>query len=348
MSHELEIEDGVANMIWTNEKPWHGLGTEMDPDAGALAWMKAANLDWTIVKQPMETTLPNGERCIVEGKRGEDLGVIVRDRGTGKFDVEADVFGPAGPEWIATQNQDVFEFMEKFCKAGHMEMNTCGSMKGGTEIWALAKYRDDFEIIKGEVMKGFLLFHNPHVWGKAGSVRNTLTRVVCNNTLNIALGGKHSGHFSLPHVQAFDAEVQEAAEVAVGLAKEQTEEFAEVVDFLAKKKANDEKVQEFLCRVYQPKTIEQRYVENDNTPLMDDFNPSTEAAYDSIKFAPGHALKSAQGTWWGAFNGVTYYEDHLRISHQDDSNILHSSWFGSGSRRKNKALDLAMEYAKIA
>ena len=46
MAHELEINaDGTANMVWTNKEPWHGLGTEMDPKAGAIAWMKAAGLD---------------------------------------------------------------------------------------------------------------------------------------------------------------------------------------------------------------------------------------------------------------------------------------------------------------
>jgi len=346
MSHELEMNaDGTANMIWTDEVPWHGLGMEMDPKKGAIAWMKAANLDWTISKQPMFTELPNGEHVVVEGKRGDNLGVLVRDWGTGEFDQEADVFGPAGPEWVPVQNEEVFTFMEKFCDAGHVEMHTCGSLKGGTEIWALCKYRSDFEIIPGEVMKGFLLFHSPHVWGKAASLRNTLTRVVCNNTLEVAMKGNR---FSMPHIQAFDQEVQTAAEEAVGLANAQTEEFAEAVQFLAKKRAKRETVQEFLCQIYQPKLLLQRELDNDNTPLMDDFNPSTEAAWDAIQFAPGHALKTAEGTWWGAFNGVTYYEDHLRISHQDDSNILHSAWFGSGSRRKAKAMVLATEYAQAS
>jgi|2_EtaG_2_1085320.scaffolds.fasta_scaffold17680_3 phage/plasmid-like protein (TIGR03299 family) len=348
MSHELEINQaGEANMVWTDKVPWHGLGTEMDPEAGAIAWMKAANLDWTIHKQPMLTELPNGTKVVVEGKRGDELGVLVRDYGTGEFNTEADVFGPVGPDWVPVQNEEVFSFMEKFCKAGRMKMHTCGALKGGTEIWALCKYREDFEIIPGEEMKGYLLFHSPHVWGKSSSIRNTLTRVVCNNTLTAAMR-QHGGMFRMPHVQAFDIEVQEAAEEAVGLANAQTEDFAQIIQLLANKPAADEMVQEYLTKVYQSKLLDQRELENDKTPLVDDFNPSTEAAYDAIKFAPGHALKTTKGTWWGAFNGVTYYEDHLRISHQDDSNVLHSAWFGSGARRKSKALDLAVEYAKAA
>ncbi len=348
MAHELEINaDGTANMVWTNQKPWHGLGTEMDPKAGAIAWMKAAGLDWKIVKQPMEVTLPNGEKLIVEGKREGELGVLIRDRGDGTF-ARSDVFGPAGPEWVPVQNEQVFEFMDRFCKKGKMTMETCGALTNGTEIWALAKYASEFDLIKGDQAKGYLLFHSPHIWGKSTSVRNCITRVVCNNTLTMAFGEKNASIVRMPHIMEFDTEAQERVEETLGLAENQTKVFQEQVAFLSKKKAKAEQVQEFICRIYQPKTLRERELDNDNSPLMDSFNPSAEKVWDAIQFAPGHDLNGSKGTWWGAFNGVTYQEDHLRVSHSDDSNLLHSGWFGSGARRKSQALDLAMEYANAA
>ena len=348
MSHELEINvDGTANMVWTNEKPWHGLGTEMDPKAGAMAWMKAAGLNWEIIKQPMEVTLPNGQKLVVEGKREGELGVLIRDRGDGTF-VRSDVFGPVGPEWVPVQNAEVFEFMDRFCKQGKLTMETCGALKNGTEIWALAKYSSNFELIKGDPATGYLLFHSPHIWGKSTSVRNCITRVVCNNTLSMAFGEKGTNMVRMPHITVFDTDVQEKVAETLGLAKQQTEVFKEQVSFLSKKKAKPEQVQEYICQIYQPETLRERELENDTSPLMDSFNPNAEKVWDAIQFAPGHDLKGSKGTWWGTFNGVTYMEDHLRISYSDDSNILHSSWFGSGARRKAQALDLAVEYAKAA
>lgn len=353
MSHELEINaDGSANMVWADTPCWHKLGTQMDPKADALTWMKAANLDWEVKRQPMFTELPNGEHATVIGRSGEEYSVLVRDRGNGKFDHETDVFGPVGPDWVPVQNEEVFSFMEKFCKAGKMKMETCGALKGGTEIWALAKYRDDFELVKGDAMRGYLLFHNAHVWGKGNQLRNTPTRVVCNNTLTMALRegvekGK-KGLFRMPHIKAFDADVQMAAEEAVGLANSQMDELKEVAEFLSKKRAKPEQVHEFIARLYQPKTLMARKAANDKTPLQDQFTPSSEMVWESINLAPGADLASAKGNWWGAFNGVTYFEDHMRISYVDSSNVLGSALLGSGARKKEEAMVLAQEYARAA
>ncbi len=347
MSHELEMNAlGGANMAWADTPPWHGMGQQLDSKASAKTWMKAANLDWTVTKQPMFATLPNGENINVLGKGGNEYSVLVRDRGTKTFE-QTDVFGPVGPEWVPVQNDEVFSFMERFCKAGKMKMETCGSLKGGTEIWALAKFRDDFDIIPGDQMKGYLLFHSAHVWGKGNQVRLTPIRVVCNNTLTMAIG-RGSGskaQFRMPHTRAFDDEVQKSAERALGLADEQIKKLQEVATILSKAEAPPEKVHEFIARIYQPKLIDNMKANNDTTPIHTNFTPTSENVWDAINFAPGHDLKGSKGSWWGAFNGVTYHEDHMRISYQDATNVLGSTWFGAGAARKDKALELAMEYA---
>ena len=350
MAHELEINaDGSANMIWADTPCWHGLGTEMDPKKGAVEWMKAANLDWDVVKQPMFASLPNGENINVLGKNGGEYSVLVRDKGKNTFDQD-DVFGPVGPEWVPVQNSEVFQFMERFCKAGKMQMETCGALKGGTEIWALAKFRDDFDIIPGDPMKGYLLFHSAHVWGKGNQVRLTPIRVVCNNTLTMAIGssGRKAGGFRMPHTKAFDSEVQASAEMALGLADEQIKQLQEAAAILSKTKATPEKVHEFIAKLYQPKLIPDMLAANDTNPIHTSFSPSSENVWEAINRAPGHDLYGSKGTWWGAFNGVTYHEDHMRISYTDQSNVLGSTWFGAGARRKDAALDLAMEYAEVA
>lgn len=350
MAHELEMNaDGSANMVWASTPCWHGLGTEMDPKKGAIEWMKAANLDWTVEKHPMFTTLPNGENHTVLGKNGGEYSVLVRDKGTNQFEQE-DIFGPVGPEWVPVQNSEVFQFMERFCKAGKMKMETCGALKGGTEIWALAKFRDDFDVIPGDPMKGYLLFHSAHVWGKGNQVRLTPVRVVCNNTLTMAIGsgGRKAGGFRMPHTKAFDSEVQDSAELALGLADEQINQLKETASVLSKAKASPEQVHEFIAKLYQPKLIPTLKAANDTTPIHTNFSPTSENVWAAINHAPGHDMKGSKGTWWGALNGVTYHEDHMRISYSDQSNVLGSTWFGSGARRKDVAMDLAMEYAKVA
>jgi phage/plasmid-like protein (TIGR03299 family) len=344
MAHEIEGN----NVVWATTPCWHGLGTEMDPKASGIEWMKAANLDWAIHRLPMFVTLPNGEHANVLGQKGTEHGVLVRDHGTNTFAPE-DVFGPVGPDWVPVQNEDVFKFMDRFCKAGNMQMETAGSLKGGTEIWALAKFRDDFDIVPGDTMKGYLLFHSAHVQGKGNQLRLTPVRVVCNNTLTMALGDKNKkSAFRMPHVRAFDTDVQNAAVEALGLANEQMDTFRETVTLLAKKKADDKLVKEMITQIYQPNLMGDRAKAKATNDIMEDFTPSSDTVYEAIAKAPGGDLKGSKGTWWGAFNGVTYFEDHMRLSYSDQSNILQSTWLGGGSRRKERAMALATEYARAA
>lgn len=347
MSHELEITDGVANMIWTNEVPWHGLGTELDPALGPVHWMKAANLDWEVTKIPMDVNLPNGQRMEVLGSKGSPYSTLVRDHGNGKFD-QSDIFGPVGPEWVPVQNSDVFLFLEKFTKSNGMTIETCGALKGGTEIWALLKFADSFDIAKGDEMTGYLLFHSCHVWGKGNQLKLTPVRVVCNNTLTMALSSGAKGTFRMPHTKAFDEEVQTAAITALGLANEQMDTFKTVAEVLSTTRATDSQVQEFIATIYQPKKLAEMKVANDTGPISDIFTPTSDNVWEAIHLAPGAELESSKGTWWGAFNGVTYQEDHMKVSFQDPSNVLQSAWFGGGAKRKEQALDLALVYAQAA
>jgi len=333
MSHEIE------SMAWTNEVPWHGLGIEMDPNATPREWMKVSGLDWAVERVPMEATLPNGTRVTVEGKSDNEYGILVRTKKNNTHDV----FGPVGPEWVPVQNHEVFDFLKRFCDASSMKMETCGSLKGGTEIWALCKFADDFEPIKGDPFKGYLLFHSAHVWGKGNQLRVTPIRVVCNNTLTMALRAGNKGQVvRMPHIKEFSTDVQDLAIEALGLAEHQIKDFADIVTHLSSRKYNADTLDEFITRLYCPNNI----IENvDNENLREYFTPSADNVLEAITKAPGAELKGSKGTWWGAFNGVTYHEDHMRISYKDDSNILASSWFGGGAKKKQKALDMAMEYA---
>jgi len=339
MSHEIEGN----NIAYANEVPWHGLGTKMDPAAGYKAWMKAAALDWEVKKLPMFTNLPNKKNIEVHGKNGQPYGVLVRDHGNNEFD-QKDVFGPVGPEWVPVQNDEVFEFMHGFCKGGDMTMETCGSLKGGTEIWALLKIQSDFDVGKNDPITGHLLFHSAHVWGKGNSFGVTPVRVVCNNTLRMALGNGNS-LYRMPHVNIFDAEMQDKAKEAVGMADGQMQVYKNNAKFLAGKKADEETIAQMIAEIYMPnKTIE---VVRGET-IQDHFSPTADIVMNCVSHSPGADLNTAKGTWWGAFNGVTYYEDHMRMSYVDDSNILASTWFGNGARRKALAMSKCLAYAEEA
>ena len=225
------------------------------------------------------------------------------------------------------------------------------------EIWGLAKIAEDFELAGDDHIKGYLLINQPHIVGRSLTIKLTPIRVVCNNTLTFALQQGGTASFRMPHVREFGNEVMEAAEEALGLSAERMTEFREAATLLSKKKAKHSNVLEFIGEVYQPAIIAERRRNlelkaqgkkiGEEIPLIDQFNNYPKLAVEALERQPGANLASAKGTWWGALNAVTYVEDHLRES-QQEGNALHSAWFGAAANRKAKALQLAVEYAKVA
>ena len=119
MSHEVEMVDGVAQMAYAGETPWHGLGTKVAPDLSPIQIMNKAGLDWSVEKEAMTTA----SGIEIEGKKA-----LVRSSDKKVLDV-------VGDGWNPVQNQDAFEFFSEYTLAGDMEMHTAGSLKGGQMVW---------------------------------------------------------------------------------------------------------------------------------------------------------------------------------------------------------------------
>ena len=343
MAHQVET------MAWANDEPWHGLGVEVPATLTPLEMQEAASLDWTVSKRPSYT--------IDAPEWSEDVGLIQADK---TFHIVRDsdnqILSHCGKDYIPIQNEDVFKFFKRFTEAGHMTMETAGSLKNGGEIWGLPKISEDFELVGEDQIKGYLLINQPHIVGRSMIIKLTPIRVVCNNTLTFALGSAGAS-FRIPHVKAFGDEAIRAAEEALGLSGERMAEFKEAATFLTKKKAKHSDFLEYVGEVYQPTMIAdyrrdqelkaQGKLIGELPPLVENFNKYPNLAVEALKHAPGASLKSSRGTWWGALNAITYVEDHLHES-EIPGNTLHSAWFGAAANRKSRALDLAVRYAKAA
>ena len=343
------MEHQVETMAWANDEPWHGLGVEVPATLTPLEMQEAASLDWTVSKRPSYT--------IDAPEWSEDVGLIHADK---TFHIVRDsdnqILSHCGKDYIPIQNEDVFKFFKRFTEAGHMTMETAGSLKNGGEIWGLAKISEDFELVGEDQIKGYLLINQPHIVGRSMIIKLTPIRVVCNNTLTFALGSAGAS-FRIPHVKAFGDEAIRAAEEALGLSGERMAEFKEAATFLTKKKAKHSDFLEYVGEVYQPTMLAdyrrdqelkaQGKLIGELPPLVENFNKYPNLAVEALKHAPGASLKSSRGTWWGALNAITYVEDHLHES-EIPGNTLHSAWFGAAANRKSRALDLAVKYARAA
>lgn len=338
----------VETMAYAGEVPWHSHGTPVDGNMSPQEMLVAAGLDWDVSKRPAYTVDkpncwnivdPTGEAGFI---RAPDAYFLVRDS-------DNKVLSHCGEGYIPFQNAEVMDFFKKFTDAGQMTMETAGSLKEGKDIWGLAKLTDKFSLGGDDEVKGYLLLNNSHQVGKAMTIMFTPIRVVCNNTLTQAMN-MDGNRFRVLHLQMFDEEIHKAAEEALGISGQQMQQFKEQSEFLAKKRAKEFDVDNFIAELFQPKLLIERAKagnSNDLPPLRDEFKRTAELVNDALHTSPGASMSSAKGTWWGALNAVTYVVDHQKRS-QAEGNALHSAWFGQGANTKRKALTKALEYAKAA
>ncbi len=311
MAHEVET------MAFAGEVPWHGLGKRVSNDLTADQMLKEAGIDWEVEKTPLFYETESGFELEVEDKFA-----LIRKTDGKLMDI-------VGANWKPLQNREAFNLFEGFVKQGDMEMHTAGSLKGGQIVWGLAKIRDTFEIVKNDPIEPYLLFVNPHQRGKAIEVRSTAIRVVCQNTCDFALQSHSKRRISVNHNQQWD----EAYVIEMlGLAKRSFELYHEAGIALASKFYKEATVQEYFTKVFP------------NTGNSDEDSKNSRIAMEVLLEQPGNDL--AAGTWWQAFNAVTYMTDHT-LGRSADTRLT-SAWFGTNRTRKHKALDLALKYAEAA
>lgn len=316
MAHELEIVNGQAQMAYVGQVPWHGLGTQVDENISSNGMLFAAGLDWNVEKQPLFAEY-GGEK-VATGKSA-----LLRDSDGKILDVVSD-------DWFPVQNSAAFDFFHDFVEAGDMQMHTAGSLRGGKIVWALAKVSEEFEVFGGDKVESYLLFSNPHQYGKCIDIRFTPIRVVCNNTLTLSLGQKSDMMVKLNHRHQFNAEM---VKQALGVAHTKLATYKDVATFLGSKSYTKDKATEYLTELFPVLGKKEKELSRPAEKILDLVNTQPGAQY-------------AEGTWWSMFNAVTYATDH--VLGQNSDTRLQSAWYGANRTRKIKALEKAVEYAEAA
>ena len=308
-------------MMYTGNAPWHKLGVKLDNPATAAEAIEAAQMEWSVITKPVYARNQAGGFEEIDGKRA-----IVR------ADTQ-EVFTIMGNGYEPVQNKDAFSFFDAVIGQGEAIYHTAGSLYGGKRIWVMAKLPDDIKITPDDVIQPYILLSNSHDGSTALRMQITPIRVVCANTLSVALGS--NGGFYAKHTRNVMQRAKDAREV-LGLANAYYEMFARQVDQLVNTRMTVIEVQEYLQKVYQFKA-DQTYADQDHRIVK---------AYETTLDLLGHptnTLGGIQGTQWAAYNAVTYYIDHekpVRGQAYRDDRILDSSWFGTGAGIRQRAYDL--------
>lgn len=216
----------VESMFCTREKPWHGLGVEVKAAPTSADALRLSGLDWTVKQEAIFTD--NGK---------EIAGYKANVRSTDKR-----VLGVVTDRYKVVQNTEAFAFTDELLGNG-VRYETAGSLQEGRRVWLLARLPREY-IISGERISPYLVFSNTHDGSGAVKVAVTPVRVVCNNTLNLALStAKRS--WSMVHTGDIKGKIEEAKETLF-FAEKYMDELGKEFEQLRDKKMTDAKVAEYI------------------------------------------------------------------------------------------------------
>ncbi len=321
MSHNLMIENGRASMFYVEETPWHGLGTRLDGPATAKEAIQAANLDWKVSKTPVFTTV-SGNRLVVP----DTFAVVRHDP------LHSPVLGVVSKDYTPMQNDEAFGFFDPIVGEHAAVYHTAGALGQGERIWLLAKLPGQIRVVGDDVADKYLLLANSHDGKGSIQVKSTSVRVVCQNTLTLALGGTDS--FRLIHTPDVKHRLKAAGQLLAQV-RTRYDTMEQALQAMARISIDQARLQEYLTEVFP------------------DADPTDEAAVSRVKRSRqwsgyffdqgrGNRLPGVTGTLWAAFNGVTELLDHRR-TRQSPHQRLTSLWFGDNYRTKARAFALAEE-----
>jgi phage/plasmid-like protein (TIGR03299 family) len=364
MAHQIDMTTGQAAVFVVGEPAWHKLGKVTSAAATSAEALKLAVLDWIVEQKPM---------YLANGKQVPSRVANVRtDTG--------DVLGVVGKGYKVFQNAQAFDFMDALVGDKLAMFETAGSLDGGKHVWMLARIPKDLRAAGDDVIKPYVLLSNGHDGTKALRMIATSVRVVCNNTLNLALSKNKTG-FTLYHSKSLDNRVEEARK-NLGIIVARTVSFEQQIQALAKVSLKETQVMDYFQSLYPVKAPKKGKPEVavDGAALLDNIlNAQTEQQDVMAQLLAGHeaqvseernrnakvlekivanyhndtnTLPGVAGTAWAAFNAVSEFIDHQRtVRGQSElakaNNRMKTIFFGAGDQMKQKAFATATKLMAV-
>ncbi len=284
----------IETMMYVRNKPWHGLGTEVPEAPTSADALRFAGLDWTVRQEPVY----NARGGVISGYKSN-----VRD-------TDGSVLGIVGDRYKVVQNVDAFHFTDDLI-GGDVRYETAGSLRDGKQIWLLARMPE--RRVAGDSVEPYLCFTNSHDGGGGLKVCMTPIRVVCNNTLNLALGSAKR-IWSMRHTENIRERMQEARD-CLFLADEYMSNLAVYADHAANKTLYERDVKAILDELF---------------PIAEHSSDREKATAEKCRnefmvcyFAPD--IRQFRGTAWGVINAASDLATHS-MPHRNTKDYAANNW----------------------
>ncbi|MET3497084.1 DUF932 domain-containing protein [Variovorax boronicumulans] len=328
----------IETMAYAGDTPWHLLGHQLPPKQPIEVWARTAGMDWTIRETPVrymteDLDAPEAIQPLQTLETFAEQKVLYRSDTRAPLSV-------VSSRYQVVQPRAVLEFYRDLTEIGGYEMETAGVLKAGRKFWALARTGKQVVLKGSDVVDGYLLLATSCDGTLATTVTPTTVRVVCNNTLSIALDGT-SNAIRVPHNTRFDAD---AIKRQLGIAVSQWDNFMHRMKALSERKVKSKEAADYflqvLCGPHAGEAVREKHGTEQPGPPHDRALKKVLALFEGQ--GRGAELAAAKGTAWGLLSAMTEFVDHERRARSREYR-LDSAWFGQGAALKQRALDRALQ-----
>lgn len=340
MAHQIET------MAFVGQTPWHGLGNQLSQNQPIEVWAQQAGMDWRIESSNVSYMAKN--------ERGQSILMPYEDQ---RVLYRSDTHEPlsvVSQRYQEVQPMEILEFYRDLTEQSGFELETAGVLKGGRKFWALARTGQSAALKGKDVSNGYILLATACDGTLATTAQFTSVRVVCNNTLSIAIRGQASaeGVVKVPHSTKFDAE---KIKQQLGISIKTWDEHMYEMKQLTQRKVTQQEAAAYFDAVFnntmmsatdQEESIIQYYLKAASMDKKSKSEPNCRAMTKAMEMFNGQGrgadLSSAKDTAYGLLCSITEFVDHERRAMSRDHR-LNSAWFGMGATIKQRGLEQALE-----
>ena len=347
MAHQIE------QIAYVGETPWHGLGNQLSPHQPIEVWAEQAGMDWRIESSDVS--------YMAQNERGQSIIMPYEEQ---RVLYRSDTHAPlsvVSQRYQEVQPKQILEVYRDLTEQSGFELETAGVLKGGKKFWALAKTGQTSALKGKDVSNGYILLATACDGTLATTAQFTSIRVVCNNTLAIALKGQNSsaGVVKVPHSTKFDAE---KIKQQLGISVRAWEDHMYEMKQLSQRKVTQTEAAAYFDAVFNNTSLSvpeqedgiiqfyrnvamQAQSNNPATKADNKTEPNGRAMSKVMTMFNGQGrgaeLSSAKDTAYGLLCSITEFADHERRAMSQDHR-LDSAWFGAGAGLKQRGLEQAL------
>lgn len=350
MAHNININQatGKASFFSVKEKAWHGLGQIVENYPTASEAMAAAQLNWDVVKVPIQTA-PNDWEEAPENDNDEapDATILAQPITTHFATMRTDtsqILGVVGSRYEVVQNRTAFSFFDSIVGGDDGIMyETAGALGNGERVFITAKLPNYIKVDRSDLIEQYIFLTTAH--DGSGSIQAAFTpiRIVCNNTLTAALKN-HSNMVTIRHTASAPQQLAQAHKV-MGISYQLSAQLEPIFQGMAKTYITDKETRRLISLAMAPNDVIFQAVRDKRTDV--EFSKQYEniisEVYEYAQTAETQQMNSTRGTLFGAYNAVTGYYQNVKDWKSPDAK-LSSLLDGTANDRSRRAFDLCQNF----